>query len=759
MTTTRSSAPPVRKKSARSLRSLLILPFLAQIGAAVGLTGYLSISNGQQAVRSLAIRLEQETNERVAQQLKSYLAIPPKLNQLNINAVQAGKLDLQDLPAAGRYFCQQMQIFDVGYMSWGNPQGHFIGVERLDTGDIVINEQSPKTQGKLQVYATSANCDRTRLLETKSDYRPTQEGWFVDTQAAGKPTWSSVYAWDDKPEILSVSANYPLYDAAKNLKVILSIDLILTQVREMLQSRPVSPAGRTFILEPDGMLVASSANELPYRRVNGQAERLRGRESQDPLVRAASIQLEQRFANFSQIQQPQQLELVLEGKQHYVSVTPWSDPLGLSWLIVVAVPESDFTAQIEANTRQTILLCVLALGTAALLGLYTSRWITRPIQQLSQAASAIANGNFNQQVSSSNVREFGLLSQAFNQMAQQLQASFNSLEASHDQLEERVEQQTEELSHTRQSLQTTQAQLIQAEKMSELGEMMAGVAHEIRNPVTFVHGNLEYAVHYLQDILKHLKLYQEQADRSVIQRHAETVDLEFLIQDLPKLLRSMQDGTDRIQNISQSLRNFARHDSDHKQAVDLHDCLDSTLLILGHRLKKTPTRPEIQICRHYGELPLVPCYVGQLNQVLMNLLANAIDALDEKFGQPDSQERSPDATPHAVPLPSASPQDYPEITIATAGNVYHPDHTHPMVTITITDNGVGIPEAIQHRIFEMNFTTKVIGQGTGLGLRISQQIIVDRHQGCLSCKSIPDEGTSFVIWLPIGGDWGLGIGE
>ncbi|MEB3292876.1 MAG: ATP-binding protein [Synechococcales bacterium] len=776
---------------ARSLRLLLIVPFLAQIAAAVGLAGYLSILNGQKATRSLAIRLGEETQQRLAQQLSSYLSIPPKLNQINVNAVLAGKLDLQDLSGAGRYFCQQMQVFDVGYMSWGNPQGHFIGVERLDTGAIVINEQSPQTQGNLQVYQTNQNCDRTQLLETKTDYKPTEEGWFVDTQATGKPSWSNIYAWDDKPEILSVSANYPLYDRAKNLKVILSIDLILTQVRETLQRRPVSPSGRTFILEPNGMLVASSANELPYRRVAGQAERLRGTESQDPLVRGAAAHLQQQFGNLQQIQADQKLELTLDGKRHYLSIMPWRDPLGLSWLIVVAVPESDFTAQIEANTRQTILLCLLALAGAAVLGLYTSRWIIQPIQQLSQAATAIANGHFEQRVQGSTVREFGVLSEAFNQMAQQLQQSFDSLEASHDELEERVEQQTEELSHTRQSLQTTQALLIQSEKMSELGEMMSGVAHEIRNPVTFVYGNLNFAIQYLEDILEHLQLYQNQVDRQTIEAHAEMVDLRFLVQDLPKLLRSMQDGAERIQQISESLRNFARQDTDHKLQVNLHDCLDSTLLILGHRLKKTPHRPEIQIIRHYGTLPLVSCYAGQLNQVFMNLLANAIDALDEKFAQAESDAGNETVDPSEVlsddcqtlkerpkiaivttceELPSfaltqasllAFPTDrLPKLENPTldrqpldhasgASNTATPMNIAPMVTIVISDNGCGIPEEIQAQIFETTFTTKAMGKGTGLGLSISQQIIIDRHQGDLFYKSIPQQGTNFIIRLPI----------
>ena len=292
--------------------------------------------------------------------------------------------------------------------------------------------------------------------------------------------------------------------------------------------------------------------------------------------------------------------------------------------------------------------------------------------------------------------------------------------------------QAHQLSSTLQDLQQTQSQLIQTEKMSSLGEMVAGVAHEINNPVNFISGNLTHASDYTEDLLDLLHLYQKHYPNPdpEIQTHADAVELDFLTEDLPKVLSSMQVGAQRIRKIVLSLRNFSRLDESEKKPVDIHEGLENTLMILQHRLKPSAKSGGITVEKEYSDLPMVECYAGQLNQVFMNILSNAIDALEEQTAPRIITIR----TGMGCPLKP----DRCEITPSMR-----------CVLIRIQDNGPGMTEAVRKRLFEPFFTTKPAGKGTGLGLSISYRIVVEKHAGAMQCLSEPGQGSEFWIQIPL----------
>ncbi|WP_044501190.1 ATP-binding sensor histidine kinase [Nostoc sp. PCC 7107] len=319
----------------------------------------------------------------------------------------------------------------------------------------------------------------------------------------------------------------------------------------------------------------------------------------------------------------------------------------------------------------------------------------------------------------------------YNDLAQANQ----NLEQYNHSLEEKVEARTQELHNKNQhlqealqELQCTQTQLIQSEKMSSLGQMVAGIAHEINNPINFIHGNINHTSEYIQDLLELLAIYQQECSHpsDLITAKTAEIDVDFLAKDLPKILDSMKVGSSRIRNIVLGLRNFSRLDESEMKAVDIHEGIDNTLMILQHRLKEKSDSPEIEVIKEYAKIPNISCYAGQLNQVFMNILSNAIDALDESMvnGQNELLTR-------------------PQIRIGTA---LIDSNT---LRISIADNGSGMTAIVKKKIFDPFFTTKPVGSGTGLGLSISYQVIVDKHKGRLTCDSTPGKGTEFVIEIPI----------
>ena len=308
-------------------------------------------------------------------------------------------------------------------------------------------------------------------------------------------------------------------------------------------------------------------------------------------------------------------------------------------------------------------------------------------------------------------------------LALELRAKNAQLSHLNASLEKKVEERTDQL-------KKAQSRLVLSEKMSSLGQLSAGVAHEINNPLSFIIGNLSHAREHVLGLTRIVELYRkyypEPAEEIV--EESEAIELEYILEDLPQILESMEQGTSRIAQISRSMRTFSRADRDAKVLFDLHEGIDSTLLLLKHRLKGDRDCPTVEVNQHYGNLPSICCYPSQINQVFMNLLANALDALEESYK--DISE-SGKGRPRRIDI-------YTEI-----------DERNERAIVRIVDNGPGIPKEVRERIFDHAFTTKAVGKGTGLGLAIVRQIVEEKHGGTIECISQPGEGAEFVVKIPV----------
>ncbi|WP_017304667.1 SpoIIE family protein phosphatase [Spirulina subsalsa] len=420
------------------LRTTLIVPFVLQIVTTVGLVGYLSFRNGQKAVTELASELSTQASDRVSEQLSSYLDIPRQVNEMNLQAIDLGILNPEDLEITTRFFWRQMKVFDnLSYINFGNEAGLFIGVGREDNGSLYTEQMTEADDFIYQRYALDEQGNRAEFL-AREEYPFQEDEWYQSVVLAEKPLWSSIYAWEDRPDIISIAASYPVYNEEQELIGVVGVDFILSQISDFLGELNVSPSSRIFIIERDGMIVGSSSPEAAYKEVDGEVQRLSILESPDRLMRDTAMKVRDRLGDFPNIDTPQHFLLQLSKEPAFVSVTPWQDKLGLDWLVVVIIPEADFMEDIHASNRNTILLCFLTFLLALIVGFLTARRISQPIEEITAASAQMAAGKLKQSIRPRRILELATLAKAFNTMAGQLETAFNTLE-------KKVEERTADL--------------------------------------------------------------------------------------------------------------------------------------------------------------------------------------------------------------------------------------------------------------------------------------------------------------------------
>lgn len=540
-----------------------------------------------------------------------------------------------------------------------------------------------------------------------------QESYFRDPIKAGKAIWIEPVRYKettvDPPEIfVSTSYTLPFYNNKKQLLGVMALDLELGFISEKLSKPVMRDSGYFVLVSPKGNLIAyppdpQLALDLkPFPQINNYAK----------LWEKINLNLKKTATNTGIISWQDE-----EGKQEFWAYRKISNN---NWILLASVPKWVVIGPLlRFSVVGTILAAMGASAVLAAVVFLFVRNLNRRLQPIMDECNLLAEASAKSEELMSREDEIGRLTISFYNLLGQVTVN-----------EKRLRKEMDKSAKAYQALQEAQAKLIQTEKMSSLGQLVAGVAHEINNPINFIYGNLPHAAEYTQELLKLIELYQEKYPNPEpeIQDLEEEMDLEFLVTDLRKIQTSMSMGANRIREIVLSLRNFSRFDEAEMKDVNIHEGIDSTLLILQNRLKETPSNGAINLVKEYGNLPLLECYAGQLNQVFMNIISNAIDAV-EKFRNKEETENH---------------DRVPTIIIHTGLSA-----DKSRAVIRIKDNGCGISDEHKSKLFDPFFTTKPVGKGTGLGLSICYQIIVDKHKGDLRCVSEPEKGTEFIIEIPI----------
>ncbi len=712
------------------MRVYFVVPFVLQTFAIVGLTGWLSLRNGQKAVNDVATQLRSEITARIQQRLDTYLETPHLINQINADALRRGKLSVQNSQSE-RYLWQQIQFFPS--VSWiylsSQQQGEFLGITRIyKAGSLQLVVSDKSTDYTSYHYGTDSQGNRTTLLKVNPrKYDARIRPFYTSAVKAGKPTWSEIYPDFSAADLLNVSASEPVYDKSGKLLGVCSADLYLGDISKFLRSIKIGRSGQTFIVERSGELVANSTPESPFllNSDRTQAKRIKASQSSNVLIRATAQYVSQYFGDLSKITASKQLDFKLDGKRQFVQVVPYQDGRGLDWLIVVVVPEADFMERIDASTRSTILLCLAALGLATVLGIFTSRWIVGPIRRLSDAAKALSMGEWNQIVPVERADELAVLASAFNQMALQLRESFAALEQRNQELEIRVAERTAHLQDANEQLQIeiaerqqasealrkSEAQLQQAAKAAlaanrAKSEFLANISHELRTPLNGILG-------YAQILRREKSLSESQQEGlRIIQQCGE--HLLTLINDILDL--------SKIE---------ARKMELHYREFQFVEFLKTITELFQLRAQQKG------IAYLYEPLSPLPVAVRadeqRLRQVLLNLLSNAV-----KFTQQGGVVFKVGVVEQSAV--EAQP---------TTDNEQPTTAKRHKIRFQVEDTGIGIAPEHLESIF---FPFKQVGNhthhsgGTGLGLSISKKLI-EMMGGTLQVKSTLGKGSTF--WLEL----------
>ena len=780
---------PIKTLSDRAvklpLRWVLIVPFVAQLMGAVGLVGYLSFRNGERSVNDLATKLMDEVGNRVSDNLQSYIRTPHELNQTKLNAIALGTLSPTTSTGWEKFLWHQIQNYpSINITSIARANGDYRAAEKLSSGMTRVNYSGDDTQHIFFSYDTDEKSNRTRNADRVPNADVRKHAGFIQASTAEGSIWTDPYVSFLEPTLI-LSEMQPLRNADEKLEAIVMASLRLDYIGQYLNSLKISKTGQVFIVDRNGNLIATSTTEQPFREKGTAKERLPATDSQNETTRSIAAAIKNRFPTLGNVLTPETFRAAdSHNNPQFVRVAPFRDSQGLDWVVAIAVPESDFMAQIYGHTWNTVLLCFGALGVAIGVGAWTAAWVTRPIGNLNRAAKAIAGGDWSQTLTTDQDQqmrqdqrrrdEVGELATSFSSMAAQLQSSFRRLEFVNQILESRVDDRTKQLSDALVDLQNTQQELVQSEKMAALGQLVAGVAHEINTPIGAIRaasGNtvqaIDASLSQLPELIQLLNATEQSHFFNLVDRILHSVPLSTT-KEKRSAKRSLIPGLEQQQIPD------ARQVADTLVDMGLSDRLDDFYPLLQHprssfilavahniaRLKgnsqtiqmavdrvakivfalksyarhdhsgsrvltqitdgldtvlvmyQNQIKQGLEVQQHYEVVPAIWCYPDELNQVWNNLVHNAIQAMGNQG----------------------------TLTLRLRQHL-------DSLQVEVEDTGSGIPPEVLPRIFEPFFTTKPIGEGSGLGLDIVKKII-DKHNGKISVESKPGQ-TCFTVELPI----------